>query len=90
MGKNKLVSHGVAAPKYGKDHTVKQIVAEVELKDGVKEQYSEEEITKMIRADLAENLMPYMIPQRYVYREKLPVSQNGKVDIKAVIEEVNK
>lgn len=90
LGKNKLVSHGVAAPKYGKDHTVKQIVAEVELKDGVKEQYSEEEITKMIRADLAENLMPYMIPQRYVYREKLPVSQNGKVDIKAVIEEVNK
>ncbi|MCT6807456.1 MAG: D-alanine--poly(phosphoribitol) ligase, partial [Bombilactobacillus sp.] len=52
-------------------------------------QYSEAEITKMIRDDLAKDLMPYMIPQRYVYRETLPVSQNGKVDIKAVIKEVN-
>lgn len=89
IGKSKLVAHGVAAPKYSKDHTVKQIVAEIELKKGVKDQYSEAEITKKIRADLAKNLMPYMIPQRYVYREKLPVSQNGKVDIKAVIKEVN-
>ena len=89
IGMNKLVDHGVAAPKYNQDHTVKQIVAEIKLKDGVKEQYSEAEITKMIRADLAKELMPYMIPQRYVYRETLPVSQNGKVDIKAVIKEVN-
>ncbi|WEV51114.1 D-alanine--poly(phosphoribitol) ligase subunit DltA [Lactobacillus sp. ESL0731] len=89
LGKNKFVDHGVAAPKYNKDHTVKQIIAEIELKDGVKDQYSEAEITKAIRADLADGLMPYMIPQRFVYREKLPVSQNGKVDIKAVIKEVN-
>lgn len=89
IGKNKFVDHGVAAPIYGKDHTVKQIVAVIQLKDGIQERYSEAEITKALRADLAKNLMPYMIPQRYIYRQKLPVSQNGKVDIKAVIKEVN-
>ncbi|MDF7639806.1 D-alanine--poly(phosphoribitol) ligase subunit DltA [Lactobacillus sp. ESL0791] len=90
LGQNKLVRYGVAAPKYGKDHTVKQIVAEIELEDGVQRKYSEGELTKLIREDLAKNVMPYMIPQRFVYRNELPISQNGKVDIKAVIKEVNK
>ncbi|WP_251716380.1 D-alanine--poly(phosphoribitol) ligase subunit DltA [Lactobacillus agrestimuris] len=90
LSKNDLVRYGVAAPKYSKDHTVKQIVAEIELKDGVSRKYSEAELTKMIREDLAKNVMPYMIPQRFVYKDSLPISQNGKVDIKAVIKEVNK
>lgn len=90
LTKNKLVRYGVAAPKYNKDHTVKQIVAEIELKEGVRRQYSEAALTKMIREDLAKNIMPYMIPQRYIYQDALPISQNGKVDIKAVIKEVNK
>lgn len=90
LTKNDLVRYGVAAPKYNKDHTVKQIVAEIELKDGVRRKYSDEELTKLIREDLAKNVMPYMIPQRYVYRDALPISQNGKVDIKTVIKEVNK
>ena len=90
LTKNDLVRYGVAAPKYNKDHTVKQIVAEIELKDGVRRKYSDAELTKLIREDLAKNVMPYMIPQRYVYRDALPISQNGKVDIKTVIKEVNK
>ena len=90
LTKNKLVRYGVAAPKYNKDHTVKQIVAEIELKEGVRRQYSDAALTKMIREDLAKNIMPYMIPQRYIYQDALPISQNGKVDIKAVIKEVNK
>lgn len=90
LTKNDLVRYGVAAPKYNRDHTVKQIVAEIELKDGVRRKYSDAELTKLIREDLAKNVMPYMIPQRYVYRDALPISQNGKVDIKAVIKEVNK
>ena len=89
LTKNDLVRYGVAAPKYNKDHTVKQIVAEIELKDGVRRKYSDAELTKLIREDLAKNVMPYMIPQRYVYRDSLPISQIGKVDIKAVINEVN-
>ena len=90
LTKNDLVRYGVAAPKYNKDHTVKQIVAEIELKDGVRRKYSDAELTNLIREDLAKNVMPYMIPQRYVYRDALPISQNGKVDIKTVIKEVNK
>ncbi len=90
LTKNDLVRYGVAAPKCNKDHTVKQIVAEIELKDGVRRKYSDAELTKLIREDLAKNVMPYMIPQRYVYRDALPISQNGKVDIKTVIKEVNK
>lgn len=90
LTKNDLVRYGVAVPKYNKDHTVKQIVAEIELKDGVRRKYSDAELTKLIREDLAKNVMPYMIPQRYVYRDALPISQNGKVDIKTVIKEVNK
>lgn len=89
LTKNELVRYGVAAPKYNKDHTVKQIVAEIELKDGVRRKYSDAELTKLIREDLVKNVMPYMIPQRFVYRDALPISQNGKVDIKAVIKEVN-
>ena len=85
-----LGKQNVAAPKYNKDHTVKQIVAEIELKEGVRRQYSDAALTKMIREDLAKNIMPYMIPQRYIYQDALPISQNGKVDIKAVIKEVNK
>ncbi len=90
LSKNKYVRYGVAAPKYNKDHAVKQIVAEIELKHGVRRQHSEAALTRSIREDLAKNIMPYMIPQRYVYQDKLPISQNGKVDIKAVIKEVNK
>lgn len=90
LSKNEYVRYGVAAPKYNKDHTVKQIVAEIELKHGVARQHSEATLTKAIREDLAKNIMPYMLPQRFVYQDKLPISQNGKVDIKAVIKEVNK
>nr|MDF9462976.1 D-alanine--poly(phosphoribitol) ligase [Lactobacillus amylovorus] len=56
----------------------------------VARQHSEATLTKAIREDLAKNIMPYMLPQRFVYQDKLPISQNGKVDIKAVIKEVNK
>lgn len=90
LTKNELVRYGVAAPIYNKDHTVKQIVAEIELNKGVRRKYDDGELTKLIRADLAKNVMPYMIPQRFVYRNALPISQNGKVDIKAVIKEANK
>lgn len=89
LSKNSLVRYGVAAPKYDRDHKVKQIVAEIELNEGVKDRYEEKELTKIIREDLADNIMPYMIPQRFVYRDDMPISQNGKVDIKQVIKEVN-
>lgn len=33
--------------------------------------------------------MPYMVPQRFIFRDSLPHNVNGKVDIKALISEVN-
>ncbi|WEV43627.1 D-alanine--poly(phosphoribitol) ligase subunit DltA [Lactobacillus sp. ESL0684] len=89
LNKNKLVDVGVAAPIYNQDHTVKQIVAVIKLKASAKKKFTEAEITKQIRASLTKDIMPYMIPQRCLYREQLPISQNGKVDIKTVIKEVN-
>ncbi|MGO2953031.1 MAG: D-alanine--poly(phosphoribitol) ligase subunit DltA [Lactobacillus sp.] len=89
LSQNDLVRYGVVAPKYNRNHTVKQLVAEIELTKAAQDKYSEAELTKRLRASLAKQVMPYMIPQRFVYRSALPISQNGKVDIKQVIQEVN-
>lgn len=89
LAKNPLVRYGVVAPKYNKDHKVQQLVAVVELASGVRRKYSDGELTKKLREDLAKDIMPYMLPQRFIFREEMPISQNGKVDIKQVIKEVN-
>ena len=89
LAKNSLVRYGVVAPKYNAQHKVQQLVAVVELADGVREKYSDEELIKQLRDDLSKDIMPYMLPQRFIFREEMPISQNGKVDIKQVIKEVN-
>lgn len=89
LAKNPLVRYGVVAPKYNKDHKVQQLVAVVELAKGVRRKYSDGELTKQLRESLSKDIMPYMLPQRFIYREEMPISQNGKVDIKQVIKEVN-
>ncbi|QNQ84399.1 D-alanine--poly(phosphoribitol) ligase subunit DltA [Lactobacillus sp. PV037] len=89
LAKNPLVRYGVVAPRYNKDHKVQQLVAVVELAEDVREKYSDAELTKKLREDLSRDIMPYMLPQRFIYRENMPISQNGKVDIKQVIKEVN-
>ena len=89
LAKNPLVRYGVVAPKYNSQHKVQQLVAVVELADGVREKYTDEELIKKLREDLSKDIMPYMLPQRFIFREEMPISQNGKVDIKQVIKEVN-
>ena len=90
LGRDSLVKYGVVAPKYDRNHTVKQLVAVVELDANAKDRLADEEaLTQVLRDNLKENVMPYMLPQRFIYRDHLPISQNGKVDIKAVIAEVN-
>lgn len=89
LGKHPLVRYGVVAPKYNKEHKVQQLVAVVELAEGVRRKYSDAELIKILRESLSKDIMPYMLPQRFIFRENMPISQNGKVDIKQVIKEVN-
>ena len=47
------------------------------------------ELTKAIKAELAQTVMDYMIPQRFVYVKELPRTANGKIDRKGLMNEVN-
>lgn len=50
---------------------------------------NELELTAAIKKNLTQTMMAYMLPQKFVYRKSLPLSRNWKVDIRAVINEVN-
>lgn len=80
------VHQACTVPRYNKAHQVTQLIAYVVPANG---QETGNELTKTLKAELAENTMDYMIPQRFVYQEKLPLSVNGKIDRKALIKEVN-
>lgn len=81
-----LIKQGVVVPRYNADHRVVQLIAVIAPNETTA---SEKELTKAIKAELTDNIMPYMMPQRFVYRDELPLSANDKVDIKALIQEVN-
>jgi D-alanine--poly(phosphoribitol) ligase subunit 1 len=48
------------------------------------------QLTKAVKEELAEGVMEYMIPQKFVYVEQLPLTANGKIDRKRLINEVNR
>lgn len=78
---------GVAVPRYDRNHKVSQLVAWVVP---TASELSELDLTKAIKDNLqGGDMMEYMIPQRFVYKESLPMTPNGKVDIKSIIAEVN-
>ena len=81
-----LVKQATVVPKY-QDHKVQQLVAFVVANEN--DFAKEFQLTKAIKAELAEGVMDYMIPQRFVYVEQLPRSANGKIDRKGLINEVN-
>lgn len=78
-----LLKQGVAVPKYDQNHKVSQLLAVVVPKS------TQQPSQVALRQALAGKLMPYMVPQRFIFRESLPHNVNGKVDIKALISEVN-
>lgn len=80
------VDKATVVPKY-KDHKVQQLVAFVVAKEN--EFAKEFELTKAIKAELAQTVMDYMIPQRFVYVKELPRTANGKIDRKGLMNEVN-
>ncbi len=80
------VRQATVVPKY-KDHKVQQLVAFI-VKEA--DPFDKEfQLTKAIKEELAGRVMPYMIPQRFVYVAQLPRTANGKIDRKGLINEVN-
>ncbi|MBP2620285.1 D-alanine--poly(phosphoribitol) ligase subunit DltA [Streptococcus panodentis] len=90
LNKSNYIEAAVAVPRYNKDHKVQNLLAYVILKEGVAAQFEREiDITKAIKEDLQDIMMPYMMPSKFLYRESLPLTPNGKIDIKGLISEVN-
>lgn len=80
------VQQAIVVPKY-QQHKVQQLVAYVVVADHSFEKAFQ--LTKAIKEELADSVMDYMIPQRFVYVEQLPLTANGKLDRKGLIAEVN-
>ncbi|MGC4377409.1 D-alanine--poly(phosphoribitol) ligase subunit DltA [Fictibacillus sp. Mic-4] len=64
------------------DHLLAIVVA------GSHEFEKEYQLTSAIKKELAEILPAYMIPRKFVYRSSVPMTANGKVDRKKLLEEV--
>ncbi|MGE7196232.1 AMP-binding enzyme, partial [Staphylococcus pasteuri] len=47
------------------------------------------QMTKNIKDELKTRLPEYMIPQKFVWMEQLPLTSNGKLDRKKIAEVVN-
>jgi D-alanine--poly(phosphoribitol) ligase subunit 1 len=80
------IKQALVVPKY-RDNKVQQLVAFVVANA---HQFPKEFLlTKAIKAELGQRVMPYMIPQKIVYVAHLPRTANGKLDRKQLIAEVN-
>ena len=73
-------------PKY-QGNKVQQLIAYVVPQSH--EFSSDFQLTKAIKQELATLTMDYMIPQKFVYVEQLPLTSNGKIDRKGLMNEVN-
>ena len=80
------VKQAVVVPKY-QGNKVQQLIAYVVPQ--AHEFSSDFQLTKSIKQELATLTMDYMIPQKFVYVEQLPLTSNGKIDRKGLMNEVN-
>lgn len=81
------VKQAMVVPKY-QNHKVQQLVAYVVVHPN--EFDKDFQLTKAIKKELSASVMEYMIPQKYIYVKQLPLTSNGKIDRKGLINEVNK
>lgn len=77
-----------SVPKYNKAGKVQQLLAYIVLEEDV-DASDERALTQRLKEDLNKTVMDYMVPHRFIYVENLPMTQNGKIDRKQLINEVN-
>ncbi|MBS9336495.1 D-alanine--poly(phosphoribitol) ligase subunit DltA [Fructobacillus papyrifericola] len=87
LTQSQWVEQAAAVPRYDQNGDVKQMLAIVVPKENDFEKPLD--LTNAIREDLKDIIMPYMMPTRFIYRDKMPLTQNGKIDLKGLIAEVN-
>ncbi|MBO0440497.1 D-alanine--poly(phosphoribitol) ligase subunit DltA [Candidatus Enterococcus ikei] len=80
------VKQAAVVPKY-QNHKVQQLVAFVVANP---HDFDKEfKLSKAIKEELSLSVMDYMIPQKFIYVEQLPLTANGKIDRKGLMNEVN-
>ncbi|NVY97122.1 D-alanine--poly(phosphoribitol) ligase subunit DltA [Lactobacillus sp. DCY120] len=77
------VDQAITVPRYDKNHKVTQLIAYVVLNQELADP------SATLKAELAQNVMEYMVPQRIETRTQLPQTANGKIDRKSLMAEVN-
>ncbi len=85
--KNRYIKQAVVVPKYNSQHRVSMLVAYIVPENG--QIAINLDLTEAIKADLKKSMMAYMIPQKFVYQKALPLSANGKVNIKLIMNKAN-
>lgn len=81
-----LVHKASVVPKY-KEHKVQNLIAFVVANP---HDYEKDfELAKAIKKELSQYVMEYMIPQRFVFVDELPLTSNGKIDRRKLMNEVN-
>lgn len=86
LRKTTFVKMATVVPKY-KEHKVQQLVAFIVAKENDFEKNYQ--LAKAIKEEMKASVMSYMIPQKIVFVDELPLTQNGKVDRKALHSEVH-
>lgn len=81
------VKAATVVPKL-KEHKAHSLVAYVVAEPHEFEK--EYQLTNAIKKELAPLIMDYMMPNKWIYVDQLPLTSNGKVDRKGLMNEVNK
>ncbi|MGY3765879.1 D-alanine--poly(phosphoribitol) ligase subunit DltA [Vagococcus vulneris] len=82
------IENACVVPKYNRLNKVQQLIAYVTVKPPFSSM-EQKEMVKEIKIQLGDLVMDYMIPHKYVVVEALPLTANGKVDRKLLMQEVN-
>lgn len=88
LQKSASVEKAVVLPKTNDQHKVTALVAFIQTNQKFVDKASERAFTKQVKASLSQSIMDYMMPTKFVYLTDIPLTQNGKVDRKALAEKV--